>query len=303
MGQLLATVASVQGGARALTFGGRSLGEGHVVARGRRTVTLRDVNPLTEGHVVVAPQRAAARVGDLDAEEYSELLVSAVEAMRRLSEPPVTAFNVALKDGPAAGQPVPHCHLHVVPRRPADLEENDLIYGMLDRWTPDGRANPHLEPLDVPADLSRRPRTAAEMAAESRELRAALDPEDRRLDLPDGGPVRFGPIPLDRDQLFFASDRSLALVNLKPLTQGHVLVIPRRVAPTLLDLHPDEAADLWEAARRVYAMVLRHYRATGANIAVQDGRDAGQSVPHVHIHILPRGHGSAVAAQGDDPAA
>ena len=42
------------------------------------------------------------------------------------------------------------------------------------------------------------------------------------------------------------------------------------------------------AARRVHAMITEEYGATGANIAVQDGIAAGQSVPHAHVHVLPR---------------
>ena len=58
---------------------------------------------------------------------------------------------------------------------------------------------------------------------------------------------------------------------------------------SLADLDDIEHADLWRTAREVHALVLRHYGAAGANVAVQDGACAGQSVPHVHVHVLPRG--------------
>jgi bis(5'-adenosyl)-triphosphatase len=77
-------------------------------------------------------------------------------------------------------------------------------------------------------------------------------------------------------------------VNLKPILPGHVLVSPRRVVPRVTDLTPAETSDLFLTVRRVGRMVERVYGASSLNIAVQDGVHAGQSVPHVHAHIIPR---------------
>ena len=57
---------------------------------------------------------------------------------------------------------------------------------------------------------------------------------------------------------------------------------------SLADLDDSEHADLWRTAREVHAIALRHHGAAGANVAVQDGAAAGQSVPHAHVHVLPR---------------
>jgi bis(5'-adenosyl)-triphosphatase len=77
-------------------------------------------------------------------------------------------------------------------------------------------------------------------------------------------------------------------VNLKPLLPGHVLVSPRRVVPRFNDLSAAEVQDLFLTVQRVSRTIERVYSATALNIAIQDGRDAGQSVPHVHAHIIPR---------------
>jgi bis(5'-adenosyl)-triphosphatase len=77
-------------------------------------------------------------------------------------------------------------------------------------------------------------------------------------------------------------------VNLKPILPGHVLVSPRRVVPRVADLTPAETSDLFLTVRRIGRMIERLYGATSLNIAVQDGVHAGQSVPHVHAHIIPR---------------
>lgn len=104
------------------------------------------------------------------------------------------------------------------------------------------------------------------------------------------GPLKFGKFELKWSQCFYISPSgsSLAVVNLKPLLPGHVLVMPRRCVPTMAELTVEEVADLWRSVREVQKIVEAYHGAVGANLGVQDGRDAGQSVPHVHVHVLPR---------------
>lgn len=83
---------------------------------------------------------------------------------------------------------------------------------------------------------------------------------------------------------------SFALVNIKPILPGHVLVSPLRRIPRFHDLTPHEVADLFATVQRVSHTIERVYKASALNIAIQDGEDAGQSVPHVHVHIIPRKH-------------
>ncbi|KAL9131538.1 MAG: hypothetical protein Q9217_000552 [Psora testacea] len=89
-------------------------------------------------------------------------------------------------------------------------------------------------------------------------------------------------------QVFHVTAYSFALINLKPLLPGHVLVSPRRVTPRLSDLSQAEITDLFMTVQKVGRMIERVYKASSLNIAIQDGADAGQSVPHVHTHIIPR---------------
>ena len=108
--------------------------------------------------------------------------------------------------------------------------------------------------------------------------------------------LMFGPYAIRWSEVFAESPsgRALALVNLKPLVPGHVLILPRRVVPRLAGLTDDEATDLFALVRRVQPVLERHYGATASTVAVQDGPDAGQSVSHVHVHILPRRPGDFV---------
>ncbi|KAI4148172.1 MAG: hypothetical protein LQ341_001657 [Variospora aurantia] len=100
-------------------------------------------------------------------------------------------------------------------------------------------------------------------------------------------PVYFGNF-LVTPQVFHLTAHSFALVNIKPLLPGHVLVSPRRPAKRLSDLNHAEISDLFLTVQQVGRMVERFYGASSLNIAIQDGPAAGQSVPHLHTHIIPR---------------
>jgi bis(5'-adenosyl)-triphosphatase len=102
---------------------------------------------------------------------------------------------------------------------------------------------------------------------------------------------QFGKFLIAPNHVFFRSTLSAAFVNLKPIVPGHVLVVPVRVVARLEDLTNDEYVDLFQSVRTVQNALKNYYNATGFNVAVQDGRVAGQSVPHVHVHILPRTEG------------
>ncbi|POV98934.1 hypothetical protein PSHT_13764 [Puccinia striiformis] len=91
------------------------------------------------------------------------------------------------------------------------------------------------------------------------------------------------------DQVFFRSDHSFAIVNLKPIAPGHVLVIPKRNdAKRLADLSRDEVADLFGSVQRVGSVMESVHKASSLTVAIQDGPFAGQSVPHLHVHVIPR---------------
>lgn len=113
--------------------------------------------------------------------------------------------------------------------------------------------------------------------------------------------LKFGPFQVSK-QVFHLSKSQLSygLVNLKPLLPGHVLICPVRSVPRLSQLSVQETADLFHTVRVVSRTVERVYRATSLNVAVQDGVDAGQSVPHVHVHVIPRQAGDLDERGGGD---
>ncbi|XP_060205503.1 bifunctional bis(5'-adenosyl)-triphosphatase/adenylylsulfatase FHIT-like [Lycium barbarum] len=97
----------------------------------------------------------------------------------------------------------------------------------------------------------------------------------------------FGPYKIDNKQVFYSTHLSYALVNLRPLLPGHVLVCPRREVQRFAELTADETSDLWLTAQKVGKQLESYHKASSLTFAIQDGPQAGQTVPHVHIHIIP----------------
>jgi histidine triad (HIT) family protein len=84
-------------------------------------------------------------------------------------------------------------------------------------------------------------------------------------------------------------ERTVTFMDIQPVVQGHMLVVPRTHAARLAELDPDEGARLFRvgqlAAAALYASSLR---TEGVNFFVADGEAAGQDVFHVHVHVIPR---------------
>ncbi|XP_045663454.1 bis(5'-adenosyl)-triphosphatase isoform X1 [Ursus americanus] len=99
---------------------------------------------------------------------------------------------------------------------------------------------------------------------------------------------RFGQHLIKPSVVFLKTELSFALVNRKPVVPGHVLVCPLRPVERFRDLRPDEVADLFQATQRVGMVVEKHFQGTSLTFSMQDGPEAGQTVKHVHVHVLPR---------------
>jgi histidine triad (HIT) family protein len=102
----------------------------------------------------------------------------------------------------------------------------------------------------------------------------------------------------------FEDEYTLAFMDLMPQTEGHALVITREPAETLFDLSPAGAGACMRTTQHVAAAVKRAFDAPGIMITQVNGSVAGQTVPHVHFHIIPRRPGEQLlmhAAVKADP--
>lgn len=79
---------------------------------------------------------------------------------------------------------------------------------------------------------------------------------------------------------------SMSFLDAFPLANGHALVIPKKHREKIQDLPRDENTDLFSLVHRIASKVDK---LTGATlIAIHNGKDAGQEIPHLHVHLVPR---------------
>lgn len=99
--------------------------------------------------------------------------------------------------------------------------------------------------------------------------------------------IRDGQLPSMR---VYEDDRTLAIMDINPLTSGHCLVITKTHAPTLWDANVEDLQAAMAAARKVAIALRAAVKLDGLNMLQANGAAAFQSVPHYHLHLIPRWH-------------
>lgn len=102
----------------------------------------------------------------------------------------------------------------------------------------------------------------------------------------------------------YEDEQTLAFMDIMPQADGHTLVIPKAPAETIFDLSPEAARALIASTQKVARAVKSALDAPGILLAQVNGSAAGQTVPHVHFHIIPRHGGEPLglhATQMADP--
>jgi histidine triad (HIT) family protein len=90
----------------------------------------------------------------------------------------------------------------------------------------------------------------------------------------------------------FRDERVAAFMDIVPVNQGHLLVVPVRHAARLTDLDPADGARMFEVAHKAAAALGRAgLKCEGVNLFLADGAAAGQDIMHVHLHVFPRNRG------------
>jgi diadenosine tetraphosphate (Ap4A) HIT family hydrolase len=94
----------------------------------------------------------------------------------------------------------------------------------------------------------------------------------------------------------YGDDDYLAILDIRPFTRGHTLVIPKRHTVDLTDTPPDTVAELARIGQRI-ARAARQSgpHADGNHVVINDGKAAFQSVSHIHLHVLPRQDGDRLS--------
>ena len=84
---------------------------------------------------------------------------------------------------------------------------------------------------------------------------------------------------------------AVAFLDIQPLADGHVVIVPRKHVALVEEMTPDEVASLFRTVGRLVGPVRKALAADATTIGVNDGEASGQTIPHVHVHIVPRWKG------------
>lgn len=95
-----------------------------------------------------------------------------------------------------------------------------------------------------------------------------------------------------------SNDLAFAIEDAYPVSPGHTLIVSRRHAESFFELTEDEVAAIVMLLNRAKARLDERDRPGGYNIGINVGRDAGQTVMHVHVHLIPRYSGDVAQPLG-----
>lgn len=101
------------------------------------------------------------------------------------------------------------------------------------------------------------------------------------------------------DRIWIENDHAIAFPDAFPVTDGHMLIVPRKHVSSTYELEMDEQQSIWALVGEVRQRLLTGLKPPdGFNIGFNDGLAAGQTVQHAHVHIIPRQHGDVPDPRG-----
>ena len=109
-------------------------------------------------------------------------------------------------------------------------------------------------------------------------------------------PCAFCTLPLQR--LIDENATAIAIRDGYAVSPGHTLLIPKRHTSSFFDLSEPERSDLLALLDRAKLALDQEFQPQGYNIGVNDGAAAGQTVPHLHVHLIPRYKGDLPDPRG-----
>lgn len=101
-------------------------------------------------------------------------------------------------------------------------------------------------------------------------------------------PYIFEKYPIDRRTIFYETEHTIAFTNIRCVVPGHVLVATKRIVARVSEMTRAETTELFASASKIAQILEKYHDAKSNTITVQDGIFAGQTVRHVHCHIMPR---------------
>jgi histidine triad (HIT) family protein len=89
-------------------------------------------------------------------------------------------------------------------------------------------------------------------------------------------------------QKVYEDSEHIAFLDINPRNPGHTLVMPKKHYETIIEMPEHEAAEIFRVVKKMAAAVKKGMKADGISIAQSNERAAGQVIPHVHFHVIPR---------------
>ncbi len=103
---------------------------------------------------------------------------------------------------------------------------------------------------------------------------------------------------LNKDQLILENDLAVAIMDKFPVNEGHMLFIPKRHFKTYFEATKEEVVALYDLLHEGKKYLDEKFNADGYNIGINIGEDAGQTIMHLHIHLIPRYKGDVEDPRG-----
>jgi|TARA_B100000315_G_scaffold44080_1_gene39025 histidine triad (HIT) family protein len=89
----------------------------------------------------------------------------------------------------------------------------------------------------------------------------------------------------------FEDNHTIAFLDRFPISLGHTLVIPKVHIERIEELNQKETVALFSTVQKIVGPILHSFDSSSSTIGINDGKDAGQVIPHIHVHIVPRSEG------------
>ena len=93
---------------------------------------------------------------------------------------------------------------------------------------------------------------------------------------------------INNSEIILESEYSVAIHDKFPVNNGHTLIIPKRHTSNYFSLKKEEKKDIWNFVDEIAKLLTKKFSPAGFNIGVNINKSAGQTIPHVHIHVIPR---------------
>jgi len=104
--------------------------------------------------------------------------------------------------------------------------------------------------------------------------------------------------PLVNRKIYLENDLSIGILDGFPISNGHSLIIPKRHVGSIFDIQKDELLSLFNLLADVRNKLTEQFSPDGFNIGINDNEAAGQTINHVHIHLIPRYKGDQEDPRG-----